>query len=101
MSERAIEIAPFGYGRTMARIEFTDKAVEAIAAAHGAATRFNPSARIRIAPAGGSVGFAFVEGPEAGDKVVAAGSVEVFVAARLAGTVDVGEHERFFLRPPV
>jgi Fe-S cluster assembly iron-binding protein IscA len=91
--------AAFRYGRPVAIIEFTDEAIDAIAAAHGAATRFNPSARIRIAPAGGGVGFSFVDGPETGDRVVAAGSVEVFVAPRLTGTVDVGEHERLFLRP--
>ena len=69
--------------------------------AEAAARRFNPAARIRLRPDAGGVRFDLVDEPVPGDEVVAHdGGFTLFVAAGLAGTVDVADpHDRLVLIP--
>ena len=81
-------------------IEITDWATDILTKAEGAARRFNPQARIRLARVGGGVEALFVERPGPGDREVQAGEMTLYVEAGLDGLVDVEEpHDRLVLRP--
>jgi len=81
-------------------IEVTDWARDILTRSHHAARRFNPSATIRVAPAGGEVQALLAEAPEAGDQQLDLGEATIHVAQGLEGLIDVEEpHDRLVLRP--
>ncbi|MGH2676025.1 MAG: hypothetical protein ACRDKA_11575 [Actinomycetota bacterium] len=81
-------------------IEITDWARDILTKAEGAARRFNPDARIRLARVAGAVEATFVEAPLPGDLEVRIGEVALYVEVGLQGLLDVEEpHDRLVLRP--
>lgn len=82
-------------------IEITDWAVDILTRAHGAARRFNPDAKIRLARRGGNVEAELTEEPLPGDEAVQVAGIAVYVERGLDGLVDIEEpHDRLVLRPP-
>lgn len=82
-------------------ISCSPRAVELLRTAEQAARRFDPDARIRLVPDGAGVRFELADGPHADDEVVEHDAgFTLFVAAGIAGTVDVAEpHDRLVLIP--
>jgi hypothetical protein len=82
-------------------IEFTEWARDILGRAQGAAARFDPDARVRLARTSSGVQALLVHEAEPGDRELDAGGVMVFVEAGLEGLVDIEEpHDRLVLRPP-
>jgi hypothetical protein len=82
-------------------LAFTTWAEEILRRSHAAASRFNPSAKIRMHRVGGEVAFTLSDEGQEGDVLVAGEGFELLVEPGLEGTVDVVEpHDRLILRPP-
>jgi hypothetical protein len=83
-----------------APISFTQWAVDILGRAQQAARRFDPEAKLRLARTSNGVQAVLVHEPEAGDRSLDAGGVNVFVEVGLQGLVDIEEpHDRLVLRP--
>jgi hypothetical protein len=80
-------------------LKLTERAAQAVAQADGAARRFNPDARVRLARDGARVRFELVEGPLEGDGAVTVGETTLYVAEGLEGTLDTGDHNVPVLLP--
>jgi hypothetical protein len=81
-------------------LTFTERAVEALALSHAAATRWDPDVQLRIVPNGTELTPKLASGPEEGDVPVAVGAITVFVPADLEGTVDASDHNDLVLVRP-
>jgi hypothetical protein len=73
-------------------LRFTDRARDALESFHGAAVRWNPDVRLRLARVGAELRPELAEGPEPGDETIEVGSLSVFVEPGIDGVVDAGEH---------
>lgn len=81
-------------------MECTDWARQILTRSHAAATRFDPSVRIRVATTAGSVQAVLADGPEPGDTEFAIGDFAVLIEEGLDGLLDCTEpHDQLVLRP--
>jgi hypothetical protein len=80
-------------------LRFTDQAAQALVRSDAAARRFNPDARVRLAPdPARGVRAELVDEPEPGDRSQQIpDGPQVFVDASLNGLVDAGEHDLLIL----
>ncbi|MEX0989215.1 MAG: hypothetical protein WD206_02825 [Actinomycetota bacterium] len=80
-------------------IGFSERAIEALARSAAAARRFNPDARLRIAPDAAGVALSITDGPEPGDDTVERDGFTLYLASGLDGTLDIAEpHDTFVIR---
>lgn len=73
-------------------LDMTERAAAAVVQMQTAAHRFNPNARIRLAPEGAGVAFGLTETAEPGDQELDMDGMVLLVAAGLDGVIDIGEH---------
>jgi hypothetical protein len=81
-------------------IEVTRSAAEVLRTALSAARRFAPDAGLRATSAPAAVSVELAEGPQDGDGTLSGDGYTLWVDPALEGVLDVGEHDRFVLRPP-
>lgn len=80
-------------------LEVSEAAMEVLERAYEAATRFNPSAKVRLYRRGGRVEAGLADAAQAGDEVIELDGLTVFVEEGIAGTLDVsGEHDALVVR---
>jgi plasmid stabilization system protein ParE len=80
-------------------LRLTDRAREALAAADGAARRFNPEARVRLRRAAGTLVSDLIDDPGPNESLLVIDGIEVVVEDGLDGTVDAGEHNVLTIVP--
>ncbi len=80
--------------------EITPLAEEVLGAALAAARRFDPEAGLRATPSSSGVAVQLAAEPEPGDRTLSGPAYTLWVAREVDGVLDVGEHDRFILRPP-
>jgi hypothetical protein len=80
--------------------EVTSLAEGALGSALAAARRFDPEAGLRAIPGPTGVSVELAREPEPGDQRCSGPGYTLWVAPGLDGVLDVGDHDRFILRPP-
>jgi hypothetical protein len=73
-------------------LTFTDRATEALALFHTAASRWNPDVQIRLVPDGAELKPLLADVPQEGDVATAVGAITVYVPPGVDGVVDAGDH---------
>jgi len=73
-------------------VELTPRAHDALLISQTAARRFDPEAHLRLTADGSTVRAVLASRPEPGDAVLEVGSLTIFIASGVTGTVDAGEH---------
>jgi hypothetical protein len=82
-------------------LEITSEAAAVLERAYDAATRFNPSVKVRVYRSGDRIDLGFAESPSPGDEVVAVADIIVFVENGIAGTLEaVPPHDHLRVRTP-
>ena len=81
-------------------IEFTEWAREILSRSSGAARRFNPDAKVRLARVSGTVQATLTDAPAPDDQAVDLAGVTIYIQKGLDGLVDIEEpHDRVVLKP--
>jgi Fe-S cluster assembly iron-binding protein IscA len=78
-------------------VTLTDRAVEVVRAAHHAAHRFDPKARLRIRREGSGVAFELTDQGQPSDQIVEADGVALLIESGIEGIVDAGDHGTLML----
>jgi hypothetical protein len=73
-------------------LTFTDRAADALTTFHAAATRWDPSARLRLVRHGAELRPEFTDDVVEGDVEMSVGTIRVLVPSGVDGRVDAGEH---------
>ena len=73
-------------------LTFTERAADALATFHSAATRWNPDVRLRLVHVGTELRPELADEPNPDDVELTLGSISVLVPPGVDGVVDAGDH---------